>query len=479
MKKGELKLWHFVIYLLICMIVFAAIFAYIKYYSQQDSIVNFVPEETVYYLHVDINGHNNVGRNEVAKKIISDLDFNAVEIQKIFSAVGQEIAIAYIGQAPDQEKLLFLRSKKVDELVNFLEEIKKPYKKISSRLIVLADKKIDREFKAKKNNLFAEMNQIRFSGNIFYWGFVKQQLLVDEFSSTGKLFGENMDGQLNEDDYFVFTSYKEQEKVRFRLGRLLEMSSGDSFADLSNGNQVNGSTTLLVEPSPDSNIVILLDDITFLNDYFAHEQVITLIEDIITELDTKSGLFSTTATNKIQLNFKKDAEEKYYQLILAVDEDKSIEGLEEIIKNRLAFYFPREELLVLPDESSAKQLVGRPDEIIREERMVNEQKIITLKTADGNFALAFTYYDDKLFIGNSSEELGNIIFRNLPEEVSQPGLKKVLDQCLNVFRGSIVYVHGQKYQKEIATSIFSMDFENLMLSTTKWRNFQGIEGCFY
>ena len=478
MRKGEVKFWHFIFWLIVSVTIFSLIFVYIRLYSRQDTINSFIPRSASYYLHVDVSNYEkNQDKNNLVNEMMAELNFGPALSNKILLNIDQEVALTYVPEDGSLKKYLFIRTLQIHEVTNLLDIAQKPYKKISSRLLVVGENKITLEFKSAKNQLFTKLNQIQFAGDMFYWGFIKKELFQNSLARNNPGLKEYISETSERDEILIFTSQLEKGRLKFRLGKIEEVQDDTLLESLNNGSQIQDLKPLIAKLDPATSLSIVIDDLSSLKDYMSPEYFDMITVSWLERFRVEADILINYQNNKSQLNIINKDNKKYFLLALQADQEKGHQdagNIEQALKNIIALTFLKEEAIILPDKTRAIELIAPLKKVTREEEIFNQYKIVIFKLPEELFQLAYAFAADQLLIGNSSKTISNSL---VPNE-GQLDFNELIDQRFSWSGKNIIYLHGS-FLKQLPLAIFPLNYENLLLTSVEKRFFNGFEGCFY
>ena len=275
MTRERIKIWPLVIWFLFFAIFISGIFLFVKNYSHQDSIISFVPEEATYYMHINTNNRDkSEARAKLINSMLTELNLSNDFKEEILPLVNQEMALSYVGQDEDEVKFLFLRTKKMQEVVNLVVAENLAYKIVSSRLLVLAQEDFKYDFLYNKNDLFMNMNQVKFAGRELFWGFINKKIFFNSFLSSGEFISSPSELSFNNaNKNFIFIGQGDNGRMRLRIGELRDVSDNNSSATVLDSSQVEKLNPIHPEFNSDTNLVIILDNMTSLEKYIEIEEL--------------------------------------------------------------------------------------------------------------------------------------------------------------------------------------------------------------
>ena len=477
MHKGELKFSTFVLWLFVSVLIFAAIFMYIKFSGHEDTIIDFVPKNASFYIHADIDDYEKLAVKErLARELFKELGFSDTLTEKVLPLINNEIALAHLPLQNRETQLLFLRTRKPDELVNFFDIAQKPVRKISSRLVVVGNIGINNELKPESNDLIVRSRQIQFTGDLFYWGFVDEKKFVSSFAEKNKELKNFM--QYNSEGQLVFVSQLEKDRLKFRIGKLEEIGEANGLEGISHGTDLQALKPLYNELPVNAKLSIVLDSLKSLGDYIDEEFLQGNLMDLKEKYRIDHELLGLLDA-KWQLNIVPNGEKNSYVLVWQLDDreigdqrSKIAIEVENALKNILVLTHPKVENLILPDGTSAKQLVAPMKDLVREEQIVNEQKIISFSLPEKKLALTYYINEDRLFITTSMDAAAASLNNENTIDFS-----RLVEESF-IWSGENILFLSDQYLENLPIPIYSLDFKNLIISDVQKRYFKGFEGCF-
>lgn len=431
-------------------------------------------------MHINTNNRDkSEARAKLINSMLTELNLSNDFKEEILPLVNQEMALSYVGQDEDEVKFLFLRTKKMQEVVNLVVAENLAYKIVSSRLLVLAQEDFKYDFLYNKNDLFMNMNQVKFAGRELFWGFINKKVFFNSFLSSGEFISSPSELSFNNaNKNFIFIGQGDNGRMRLRIGELRDVSDNNSSATVLDSSQVEKLNPIHPEFNSDTNLVIILDNMTSLEKYIEIEELNKLGQTFLEKYRVNLNDFSRYAAGRAQFSLTERENKKYFQIIVPVEGpvgQQEADYLENILKTVVAFHFAREEKIILPDKTTARQLVAGAPGLVRQEKNVNGEKVVVLRLDDKNFELAFSFAQKKLFISNK----GSLIESSLSSLEGNVNLKNELGQCFIPSGENLLYLHESKYFSKMPLPISKMGYSNLLMVSADKRFFSGFEACLY